>query len=131
MIAFLTSARIKMLGAVAILAVIGALYASLVTQNRRIDAMKVERAQLIADKALLIAAVKSLETNLAAKEQASIERQADTKAVDDMKEELHDAIRDIKPGTAPGAATLALGCERLRRAGKTGTYQYLSVCRRR
>ncbi|WP_287459181.1 hypothetical protein [Sphingomonas sp.] len=51
-------------------------------------------------------------------EQTALQRLADQATVDAMGRIFNDAI-DAAPGGAPGASTVALGCERLRRAGAT------------
>ncbi|WP_414902449.1 hypothetical protein ACMT1E_04265 [Sphingomonas flavalba] len=62
------------------------------------------------------ASTKALTRDAAAKEQAAIERRADDAAVAARTKGLQDAI-DAAPDGAPGPATVALGCERLRRQG--------------
>lgn len=89
------------------------------------------RADLLETRAKLTAArtdIERLETDIAAKERAAIERSDDATAVDQLREDLTDAIKSIPPGAAPGPATIALGCERLRRAG-TGAADLPAVCR--
>ncbi len=56
------------------------------------------------------------------------EKLTDDTAIDKAKEELTDAIKSVPAGTAPGAATLAAGCIRLRRAGLTASADYKRVC---
>lgn len=51
-------------------------------------------------------------------EQAALQRLADQAKIDAMGRNLNDAI-DAAPAGAPGASAVALGCERLRRAGAT------------
>jgi apolipoprotein N-acyltransferase len=58
-----------------------------------------------------------VQKNAAAAEQAADERLADQAAVTQQEKETHDAIHSV-PDSAPDAARVRLGCERLRRAGK-------------
>ena len=51
-------------------------------------------------------------------EQAALQRLADQAAVDAMGGKYNEAIDAAPPG-APGASSVALGCERLRRSGAT------------
>lgn len=61
-------------------------------------------------------------------EQASIERAQDSADVAQTAKELNDAIKDVPAGTAPSPAALALGCERLRRAGATTSDAFRNIC---
>jgi hypothetical protein len=56
-------------------------------------------------------------TNAAAHEKAADERLVDDRAVATQEKEMHDAIHSV-PDSAPDAARVRLGCDRLRRAGK-------------
>lgn len=51
-------------------------------------------------------------------EQTALQRLADQAAVDAIGRNLNDAI-DTAPSGAPAASSVALGCQRLRRAGAT------------
>lgn len=75
------------------------------------DAARTELSQAKADLALA-------RTDAAAKERASVERQADVATVAAQTKELTDAIKTV-PDTQPDAVRVALGCERLRRAGRS------------
>lgn len=71
------------------------------------------------------------EKQLQAERAAAMERASDDRAIDDLSKDMTDAIdkaaaRD--PGKAPGPATLALGCSRLRAAGLTATAAYQHQC---
>jgi len=70
-----------------------------------------------ADVAIQRANVKALERNAAASEKASAERVSDAEEVIQIKKELEDAVAQI-PDSVPDAHAVALGCERLRRAGR-------------
>ena len=61
-------------------------------------------------------------------ERAAIKRMADESAVDAMGKELNDAIKDIPASAAPGPATVALGCGRLRAAGATTSDAFKRIC---
>ena len=67
--------------------------------------------------ALADARIVLLEADAALKETAAEERQADTAATVKMEKELVDAIATV-PDTQPDAVRIALGCQRLRRAGR-------------
>lgn len=76
------------------------------------DQARLELAQAEAEIALL-------RKDAALKEQAAEERQADTAEVAQAEKEMVDAIKDV-PDEGPDAVRVALGCERLRRAGRVG-----------
>jgi len=64
-------------------------------------------------------------------EQAGIERMLDTQAVADTSKELNDALDKVPANDAnkaPSAATVAVGCIRLRQAGATSSAAYKSIC---
>lgn len=68
---------------------------------------------------------------IAALEQAGIERILDQQAVADTSKELNDALDKVPTGEAskaPSAATVAVGCIRLRQAGATSSSAYKSIC---
>ena len=64
------------------------------------------------------ATIVMLQADIALKERAADERAADTAAVSMAEEELIDAIAEI-PDQAPDGVRVRLGCERLRRAGRS------------
>ncbi|TKD50236.1 hypothetical protein [Sphingomonas baiyangensis] len=64
-------------------------------------------------------------------EKAAAERAMDTSDIRDLEEGLSDAIDKAaarEPVAPVGAATRALGCERLRRAGQTTSARYRAQC---
>ena len=61
-------------------------------------------------------------------ETAAAERAADTADLDTMKEDLTHAIESAPKGIAPSAATVALGCARLRRQGNTSSTSFAAIC---
>lgn len=66
---------------------------------------------------------------LALFERAAISRAADEAALSTMSSDLNDAIdKAAIPGTAPGPATIALDCARLRQAGRTAGPAYTRIC---
>lgn len=66
--------------------------------------------------ARLLANVKALQMDAEAGTQASEERVIDALAVDDLEEDLLDAISEI-PDTVPSLVRVSAGCERLRAQG--------------
>lgn len=62
------------------------------------------------------AGAKAAAQNDGAKDAAATERRADDRRISEQEKGLNDAIAKAPPG-APGPATVALGCERLRRQG--------------
>lgn len=85
------------------------------------DKAQAELTQAKADLALA-------RTDAAAKERASVERQADGVKVAAQTKELTDAIKTV-PDTQPDAVRVALGCQRLRAAGRTADADLPAVCR--
>lgn len=71
--------------------------------------------------------VEALTRDAAAKDKADVQREADTKAVDENQEDLINAIQTV-PDTHPDAVRVALGCERLRKQGAAEA-DLPSVCR--
>lgn len=65
------------------------------------------------------AAVALLQADVALREMADLRREADRQGVRDMERAYEVAISEVED-SAPDAAGLALGCERLRRAGAPG-----------
>ncbi len=61
-------------------------------------------------------------------ERAAMERLADEQAVDKLGKDLNDAIKNVPPSAAPSAASVALGCARLRAAGSTTGDAFKRVC---
>jgi len=121
----------KAVGVVLVLAIVAAPFVALIRAQAANDDLQrtvMQRDQTIADQKDTIAA---LTVELTAKETASRERQDDTDAVAQIKEQLTDAIKDMPAGKAPSPAAVAVGCERLRQAGRTASAQYLSICGRR
>ncbi len=59
--------------------------------------------------------------------QADAERAMDETKLDQMKDDLTNAI-DAAPKDKPDAAGVSLACERLRRAGLTASADYRRVC---
>lgn len=76
--------------------------------------------RLAADNARLQANVEAQARDAVAASQAADERLDDTIEVRNLEEELRDAIEDI-PDSVPDLTAIALGCERLRRAGTDTT----------
>lgn len=71
------------------------------------------------------------ERQLQAAHAAAMERAADEQAIDALGKDMTDAIDKAaakEPGKAPGAATTALGCVRLREAGATSSAEYRHSC---
>ncbi|PTQ13718.1 hypothetical protein CLG96_00080 [Sphingomonas oleivorans] len=84
---------------------------------RHIIAMEAERDRLamqVREQASIIAILRK---DAAAREQAAIERQADTARIEAIKDEVIDEIHKA-PDASPSAARLRLNCQRLRRAGR-------------
>jgi len=79
------------------------------------DGRKSERAVQAAARAE--ANVQAMKTNAAATGKAADERVADAVTVSDNERALTDAIQDT-PDSAPDNVRVALGCKRLREAGK-------------
>lgn len=66
---------------------------------------------------------------VAVMERAAVARAADEAALSTMSKDLNNAIdKAAIPGTAPGPATTALGCARLRQAGSTAAPAYRRIC---
>lgn len=61
--------------------------------------------------------IKVIKTDAAAREAAAEARVTDAEAVLELKKELVDAVEDT-PDEKPDAVRIALGCQRLSRAGK-------------
>ena len=76
------------------------------------------RAKADAERA--IANVEAMKTNEAANANAADSRVADAEQVLELKEELTDAVSQI-PDDVPDPVAVALGCQRLRAAGKDTT----------
>jgi hypothetical protein len=93
----------------------------------RLDAKSEALVEAKADLAQADARIVLLEADAALKETAAEERQADTAATVKLEKELVDAIASV-PDTQPDTVRIALGCERLRRAGRLYTDLPL-VCR--
>lgn len=75
---------------------------------------------------------KSAERELREERQTAAERAADEQAIETLGKDMSDAIDKAAaraPGAAPGPATLALGCARLRAAGLTASANYQRQCR--
>lgn len=85
--------------------------------DRLDDQLRQERARTIA-----------AERRIAAMARAEVERAADDRHLDSMRKDLTDAIAAVPPGGAPDAASVALGCARLRRAGRTDAAAYRRLC---
>jgi hypothetical protein len=83
--------------------------------DRHFTRVALEEAR--ADNRALRANVDVLKADADAKEEAALERAGDDRRIDDLKKDMTDAISKVAPGASPGPATVALGCERLRRAG--------------
>lgn len=97
-------------GLVAILLVgLGITYIALQRADRRAD--EAERALATAE-----AEITLLKHDSALRDTAANERQADTTAAREAREELIDAISEI-PDERPGPVRVAFGCQRLRNAG--------------
>lgn len=62
--------------------------------------------------------VEALETVMGANEAAETQRGIDTDRIDQQRDNAHDAI-DKAPPSKPSPATVAHGCERLRKAGRS------------
>ncbi len=88
-----------------LIVLIGVLWSCVAKRDREM----IERAN---DEANVAAAKVQAET----REQAAEERVADDRASRQTEKELTDAVAPV-PDSAPDAARIALGCQRLRRAG--------------
>ncbi|WP_203309749.1 hypothetical protein [Sphingomonas beigongshangi] len=75
------------------------------------------------------ARAEAAERKVKAMAQADAERAMDDSKIDQMKDDLTHAISTAPKGTAPGPATLALGCARMRAAGRTASPTYSAKCR--
>lgn len=95
------------------LAIILGLLALVHHKDAAIDALR-------ASNAVLSASVTAMQVDADAKDKASVERTGDAEAVAAIRKGLRDAIKDIPAGAAPGAATAAVNCQRLRNAGFSG-----------
>jgi hypothetical protein len=73
------------------------------------------RAKADAERA--VANVEAMKTNEKANTNAAEDRVTDAEQVLELKEELTDAVAEI-PDDVPDPVAVALGCERLRKAGK-------------
>jgi Tfp pilus assembly major pilin PilA len=80
---------------------------------------RAELAEVQADNAALRQNIEILKTDASAKEQAAQERAADAATNANLTKELTDAIAKAPSGAQPGPASIALNCQRLRRAGRT------------
>jgi hypothetical protein len=70
--------------------------------------------------------------SIRALESAAAKRDADDREQAARDKEITDAIKKAAvPGTAPGPAAVAHGCERLRRQGSTASPEYQRICGRR
>lgn len=87
----------------------GLLVLTVRSQNAKIADLRAERNALSAQ-------VEAINLNLAAHDQAGIERAADTAIIAKAQKDLNDAIAAV-PDTVPDAVAVALGCGELRRAG--------------
>lgn len=125
MIALLASPLARwVIGALAALALVGTLYA--LWQRAAADADEWQ-TKARTEASLRIAA----ERRTAALERASVERAADATDLRNLEQGLTDAIDKAaatEPNRAPGAATRALGCQRLQRAGQDATAEYRRLC---
>ncbi len=126
MIASLSSSLLwKLIGGLAIIAAIGTLYGLWQSASSRADMMQIERDEA-ASRAVLA------ERRNRVLEQAAQERATDTREIAALERNLTNAIdqaEKTQPGRAPGPATTAANCERLRQAGRTSTDAYRRVCR--
>lgn len=74
----------------------------------------------------------SAERQLKDAHQTAMERAADDQAIEALGKDMTDAIDRAAakaPGKAPGPATIALGCARLRAAGLAASSEYQRQCR--
>lgn len=126
MIALLTHPLARwLLGAAIAAAIIGTLYGAWQHEAGKAERYRLEAVAKDAE----LAAEKRKNVAL---ERASAERAIDNGQVADMTKGIEDAIDKAaarEPGSPIGAATLAAGCERLRRAGQTASARYRSECR--
>ncbi|MBI0474205.1 hypothetical protein D9601_02345 [Sphingomonas sp. MA1305] len=70
----------------------------------------------------------ALQKKVAAMAQADAERALDGDKLDQMKDDLTHAIDAAPKGNAPGPASVAVGCARLRAQGNTASAAYRRVC---
>lgn len=124
-------ARLKPYAWLALIAGVTALYFAWQTAEAGRIEQKAANRVLAKNNATLRSERDYARNQTAVMERAAVARVADGKAIDTMSKDLNDAIDKAKaPGTAPGPATTALGCQRLRQAGRTASAAYRRVCGR-
>lgn len=119
-----TSTRALGTAAIAVAVTIGLLLHAWQTETARADEAE-------ASSAAERAAREMTERQLQAERNAAMERAADEQAIDTLGKDMTDAIDKAaakEPGKAPGPATRALGCQRLRAAGATASAEYQRSC---
>lgn len=120
-----TTTRVLATVGIAVAVTIGLLLHAWQTETARADEAE-------ASSAAERAAREMTERQLQAERNAAMERAADDRAIDDLNKDMTDAIDKAaarEPGKAPGPATVALGCSRLRQAGATSSAEYIRSCR--
>lgn len=106
---------------VAIIAIIAWLWIGWSAADGRAD-------RLAADLQVQTARAAAAEKREAAMKRAEAERAMDATQLDAMKDDLTHAIESAPAGAAPGPASVAAGCIRLRRAGLTASPDYRRIC---
>jgi hypothetical protein len=96
-----------LLGLIALLALAGALWAAIAYHDHNVVTNHDATAN-----------AKVIEKTAPANDRASNQRATDTITNARQEQEMHDAIH-ATPDTAPAPSSLVLGCERLRRQGKS------------
>ena len=111
----IASLMTKVLGGVSLALALaaGVFYFQARHRAERIDALEISLADAEARTVVL-------EETIRLREISAGERAADIKEVDKLEEDLIDAVRAM-PDSTPGPARVALGCLRLRAAGKDTT----------
>lgn len=119
-----TTTRVLATVGIAVAVTIGLLLHAWQTETARADEAE---ASFAAERA----AREMTERQLQAERNAAMERAADDRAIDALGKDMTDAIDKAaarEPGKAPGPATRALGCQRLRAAGATASAEYKHQC---
>lgn len=119
-----TTTRVLATVGIAVAVTVGLLLHAWQTETARADEAE---ASFAAERA----AREMTERQLQAERNAAMERAADEQAIDTLGKDMTDAIDKAaakEPGKAPGAATRALGCQRLRAAGATSSAEYRRSC---
>ena len=118
----MTGVQTKIIGGLLGVIALGFLFFMWRSAEHRLTLTKIELTKVEA-KAI------ALEKRTTQLERAALERLEDTDQIEGMKKDLTDAIQSAaKPGLAPGPTSVALGCARLRQAGRAGSDAFKRVC---